>query len=249
MRCAGDGGEERQLLSGRAPRSYTDSDSLIPPAALTRGGRRSEVAAGRSGCSRTRLSQPFPAAGSGGSVRRVASSLLVPQRGQGHGAFLGSECRAAGRRGSRFVWGLAHRRGRGTVKLAVARSLTPLPLGPSAQRASVRGDTGRPPCAVAVGLDAGVPPPPASNRVTCPGQQPGSRGAATLAVLSTRPVPGDLHAAAARDLRPAFRPSSLPRRPRWVGGQGGGGPCRAVSFWEGRVSGPSARAQGPRRLI
>lgn len=60
MRCAGDGGEERQLLSGRAPRSYTDS--LIPPAALTRGGRRSEVAAGRSGCSRTRLSQPFPAA-------------------------------------------------------------------------------------------------------------------------------------------------------------------------------------------
>lgn len=62
MRCAGDGGEERQLLSGRAPRSYTDSDSLIPPAALTGGGRRSEVAAGRSGCSRTRLSQPFPAA-------------------------------------------------------------------------------------------------------------------------------------------------------------------------------------------
>lgn len=192
--------------------------------------RRREEVGGRCGAERVQPDPPFTAfpcrAGSGSSVHRVASGLLVPQRGQGHGAFLGSECRAAGRRGSRFVWGLAHHRGRGTVKLAVARSLTPLPPGPSAQRASVRGDTGRPPCAVAVGLDAGVPPPPASNRVTCPGQQPGSRGAATLAVLSMRPVPGDLHAAAARDLRPAFRPSSLPRRPRWVGGQGGGGPCR-----------------------
>lgn len=178
--------------------------------------RRREEVGGRCGAERVQPDPPFAAfpcrAGSGGSVHRVASGLLVPQRGQGHGAFLGSECRAAGRRGSRFVWGLAHHRGRGTVKLAVARSLTPLPPGPSAQRASVRGDTGRPPCAVAVGLDAGVPPPPASNRVTCPGQQPGSRGAATLAVLSTRPVPGDLHAAAARDLRPAgpARPPCLP---------------------------------------
>lgn len=188
VRCAGDGGGGAPAaVRPGAPQSHR-LRLAHPTSSFDQ--RREEVG-GRCGAERVQPDPPFAAfpcrAGSGGSVHRVASGLLVPQQGQGHSAFLGSECRAAGRRGSRFVWGLAHRRGRGTVKLAVARSLTPLPLGPSAQRASVRGDTGRPPCAVAVGLDAGVPPP------AC--EQPGDMSRAAAGVTGRGDARGSVHVA------------------------------------------------------
>lgn len=165
--------------------------------------------------------------GAGGGGRRGLVSVLPPTKPRPRRLpRVGVPCPGAAGKPVRVQTLLAHRSGQGDGETGRGRSRTPLLLSPSAQRASVRRG----------GLAVPLPPLPASDRDTAGAAAAGPRGAATPGGSQpTRPVPGDLHAAATRELRPAGSelppcpPSIAPPASAAAGGRSGEEASFAVS--------------------
>lgn len=165
--------------------------------------------------------------GASGGGRRGLVSVLPPTKPRPRCLpRVGVPCPGAAGKPVRVQTLLAHRSGQGDGETGRGRSPTPLLPSPSAQRASVRRG----------GLAVPLPPLPASDRDTAGAAAAGPRGAATPGGSQpTRPVPGDLHAAATRELRPAGSelppcpPSIAPPASAAAGGRSGEEASFAVS--------------------